>query len=107
MNDKDFKKIFTAQKVDIPDEGFSTHVIRQLPERKNRLPQMAMILFMLFGFAFMFVIQGITPLFEQIVNLTTAINELQAPSPGAIITYLSLLAATGVIGYSVVQVVES
>jgi len=107
MNDNDFKKIFTAQKVEIPDDGFSTRVIKQLPERKNRLPQMAMIFFMLIGFVLIFVIQGVTPLFEQIVNLTTAINELQAPSSGAIITYLSLLAATGVIGYSVVQVVES
>jgi len=107
MNDKDFKKIFAAHKVDVPDEGFSERIIKQLPERKNRLPQLAMIVFMLTGFVFVFIIQGVTPLFEQIVNITTSISELQAPSPGAVITYFSLLIATGTIGYSVLQVTEN
>ena len=44
MNDQDFKKIFVAHKVDVPDNGFSKRVTQQLPERKNILPQMIIVL---------------------------------------------------------------
>jgi hypothetical protein len=107
MNDNDLKKIFTVHKIDMADEGFSEQITGLLPERRNRLPKLAMILFMLIGFVIMFVIQDITPLFEQIIHLATSINEFQMPSPGAVITYFSLLAATGIIGYSMVQVAEN
>jgi hypothetical protein len=107
MNDKDFKKLFLDHKVDIPDDGFSERIRRQLPERKNRLPQLVMILFMMIGFVFLFLVQGITPLFDQIINLTESISQQQAPSAGAVITYCSLLAAIGIVGYSALKVVES
>jgi hypothetical protein len=103
MNDKDFKKLFKAHKVDIPDEGFSERVIGQLPERKSWLPQMVMIVFILLGFILVFAIQDITHLLEQITSLTTSINRLQAPSPGAIMTYISLLVMTGTVGYSIME----
>jgi hypothetical protein len=107
MKDQDLKKIFATKKVDIPDEGFSERVVRQLPERKNLLPQIVMIMVILFGFGFVFAIQDVRFLLEQIVSLITSITQFQTPSPGAVITYLSLLIVTGTIGYSVVQVVDN
>ena len=104
MNDQDFKKIFTAHKTDVPDNGFSEHVVRQLPERKNRLSQIIMAVFTLIGLILFFVIQGITPLLEQINHLIVSISHLQAPSPSSVITYISLLATIGIVGYSVMQV---
>ena len=103
MNDQDFKKIFSAHRVDIPDDGFSERVIRQLPERKSLLPQTVMVVFVMIGLALTFAIQGVTPMLEQINSLITSISHLQIPSPGSIITYIGALALTGIIGYSVAQ----
>ena len=104
MNDKDFKKIFTDHKEDIPDNGFSQRVIRQLPERKNVLPQLIMVLFILIGLALVFVLQGFTVLSEQINNLIIAISHQEIPSLTSVVAYLSILTLLGFIGYSVVQV---
>jgi len=106
MNDQDFRKIFTDHKVDIPDEDFSERVIRQLPERKSKLPQIVMIFFITVGLVFTFAIQGVIPFFEQINSLITSIGRLQAPSIYSIITYINLLIIAGVIGYSIVHVGE-
>jgi len=103
MNDIDFKKIFTAQRVDVPDEGFSERVMRQLPERRSVLPQMVMVVFIMIGLVITFFIQGVTPLLEQINSLITSLNNSQAPSPIAVLTYLSIIGLTGIIGYSVAQ----
>jgi len=99
----DLKKIFTAHRADVPNEGFSERVMRQLPERKSVLPQMIMVVFIMIGLGLTFLIQGVTPLLEQINSLITSISLLQAPSPIAVITYLSTLGLTGIIGYSVIQ----
>ena len=103
MNDKEFRKIFVAHRVDIPDDGFSERVIRQLPERKSVLPQIVMVVFTVIGLALTFAIQGVAPILEQINSLITSVSHLQVPSPGAIITYISALALTGIIGFSVAQ----
>ena len=104
MNDQDFKKIVTAHKVDVPDEGFSERVIRQLPERKSMLLQVVMMVFIMIGLILTFVIQGVTPLLEQIKDLIVSISHLQAPSLSSVITYINMLATVGIIGYSVTQV---
>jgi hypothetical protein len=104
MNDQDFKKIFTSHRVDIPDDGFSERVIRQLPERKSILPQVVMVVFVMMGLALTFAIQGVAPLLEQINSLITSISHLQAPSPGSVIAYICSLAMTGIIGFSVARV---
>ena len=101
MNDLDFKKIFITHKANIPDDSFSERVIRQLPERQSILPQVVMVVFVMIGLLLTFVIQGITPLLEQINSLITSISQLQAPSPIAVITYLGTIAMIGIIGYSV------
>jgi len=103
MNDKELKKVFVAHRVDIPDDGFSERVIRQLPERKSMLPQMVMVVFTMVGLALTFTIQGVTSILEQINSLITSVSHLQIPSPGAIITYICALALTGIIGFSVAQ----
>ena len=103
MNDQDFKKIFSTHKFDIPDDGFSERVIRQLPERKSMLPQMVMAVFVMMGLAFTFAIQGVAPLIEQVDNLITSISHLQAPSLHSVITYFGLLFLMGIIGYSVAR----
>jgi len=104
MNEQDFRKIFVTQRVDIPNEGFSERVIRQLPERKSVLPQMVMTGSIMIGLVLTFAIQGVTPLLEQINSLITSISLMQAPSPIAIVTYLSALGLIGIIGYAVAQV---
>ena len=101
--DQDFKKIFTAHRVDIPDEGFSERVIRQLPQRKSILPQVVMAVFVMLGVAFTFAIQGVTPLLEQINSLITSISQLQAPSPSSMIAYICVLTMIGTIGFSVAR----
>ena len=101
MNDQDLKKIFVSHKADIPDEGFSERVIRQLPERKSMLPQVVMVVFVMIGLTLTFAIQGVTPLLEQINSLITSISHLQAPSPSSVIAYICSLAIIGTIGYSV------
>ena len=103
MNDKDFSEIFTAHKVEFPDEGFSERVIRRLPERKNMLPQMIMTVFVMTGLVLTFAIQGITPMLEQINSLVVSISKLQIPSASSVIVYIGVLGMIGVIGYSVAQ----
>ena len=101
MNDIDFTKIFDDHKVNVPDDGFSEHVMSRLPERRNLLPQIVMAVFIMTGLALTFIFQGIVPVSEQIINLITSVSHLQMPSPIAVITYLSLLGCTGIIGFSV------
>ena len=97
------KKIFVTHRVDIPDEGFSERVMRQLPGRRSILPQLVMVVFVMIGLALIFFILGVTPMLEQINSLITSISNLQAPSPIAVFTYLCILGLTGIIGYSVAQ----
>jgi len=104
MNEQDFKKIFVAHRVDIPDEGFTERVIRQLPERKSLLPQMVMVVFTMVGLGLTFAIQGVAPVLEQINSLIISVSHLQIPSLGAIITYIGVLGLIGIIGFSVAQV---
>ena len=103
MKDTDFKKIFAAYRVDVPDEGFSERVNAQLPERKSMLPQMVMITFIVIGAAIMFAIHGVAPFLEQIDSLVTSISRLQIPSPSSITVYICSIALTGMIGFSVAQ----
>ena len=103
MNDQDLKKIFAAHKTDISDDGFSERINKQLPERRNILPQVVMVIFVLIGLTLTIVIQGITPMLEQISNLITSISHLQIPSLASVFTYFSFLALLGIIGFSVAQ----
>ena len=103
MNEQDFKKIFVTHKVDVPDQGFSERVVRQLPARKSLLPPILMAVFIMIGLVPAFVLLGIAPLLEQINSLITSIGLLQAPSLGSVITYIGLLLLTGIIGYAVAQ----
>ena len=103
MFDSDFKKIFAAHRVDVPDEGFSGRFMRQLPERKSMLPQMVMVFFVMLGLALTFAVHGVTPLLEQINSLIVSISSLQAPSPIAVFTYLGTLSLIGIISYSIAQ----
>jgi len=105
MNDNDFKKLFEAHKIDRSDDGFLERVVRQLPERKSLLPQMVMIAAIIIGFTLTFAMPGFTTcVLEQIYSLTASINQLQAPTASAIITYFGLLTLLGTVGYSVAQV---
>jgi len=106
MQDQDFKKLFVTHKAEVPDEGFSEHITKQLPERKSLLPQIIMATFIVIGLALVFVIQGFVPVIDQIGSLITSISQMQMPSLTSVITYLSLLLSTGIISYSVKQVVE-
>ena len=103
MNEQDLKKIFEIQRVDVPDEGFSERVIRQLPERKSMLPQMVMVFFITVGLALTFTIQGVTSHLEQINSLISSISNLQAPSPMSVVTYIGALGLMGIIGFAVTQ----
>ena len=104
MNEQDFKKIFTSHKTDICDDGFTERVLWRLPERKSILPQIIMVVFIMIGLALTIAIHGLTFILEQINSLITSMSLLQAPSPIAVLTYLSMLGLIGIIGYSVVQV---
>ena len=104
MNEQDFKKLFIAHKADIPDNSFSKRVTEQLPERKNNiLSQMVMVIFIMVGFALVFILHGFTPLIDQINNLIISIGHMQIPTPASIAAYLGVLALLGLIGYSVTQ----
>jgi len=103
MNEHEIKKLFVAHRVDIPDEGFSGRIIRQLPERKGILPQIVMVAFTMIGLALTFAIQGVAPLIEQINSLITSIGNLQAPSLISVITYISMLGLVGIVGFAVAQ----
>ncbi len=101
INDQDLKKIFNAQKSDIPDDGFSERVVSHLPERASILPQVVMVLCVVTGLSLTIAIQGITPIFNQIGSLITAISHLQMPSITSIVTYVGGVALLGTIGYAV------
>ena len=103
MNEQDLKKIFVTHKVEIPDEGFSERVVRQLPERKSLLPPILMAVFIMIGLVPAFALVCVAPLLEQINSLITSIGHLQAPSLVSVVTYIGLLSLTGIIGYAVVQ----
>ena len=103
MNDKDIKKLFSDNKLDIPDEGFSEQVFRKLPERSSMLPQLVMVVFIMAGLALTMMIHGFAPLFEQIASLINSISNLQAPSYIAVLTYLCTLGLIGMIGFAVAK----
>ena len=103
MNDQDFKKIFAAHKADISDNGFSKRLINQLPERKNILPQIVMVAFVMIGLVLAFILQGFTPILDQINNLINSISRMQMPSLVSITAYLGVLALLGIIAYSITQ----
>ena len=107
MENKDFSRIFLSHKADFPDEGFSGRVIKQLPERKSMAPQIVMVTFVVIGMALMFGIQGFVPLLEQIDSLVISVSRLQIPSPTAIVAYISVLATTLMIGFSVAHDVSN
>jgi len=104
MNEQDFKKLFVTHKADIPDNGFSERIVRQLPERTNILPQIVMTVFIAIGLVLTFAIQGITPLLTQIGNLVTSISHLELPSLISVIAYFSVLGLVGIISFATVQV---
>ncbi len=101
--DQDLKKIFTAHRVDVADDGFTERVIRQLPERKSILPQIVMVVFVVIGLTLTLAIQGVTPLLDQINSLMNSISHMQVPSVSSVVTYVGALALLGIIGYSVAQ----
>ena len=103
MNDNCFKKLFEAHKDDVPDNGFSKRVIRQLPKRNSVWPQMVMITSVVVGLALMFAALGFAYFLEQINSLLISVSQLKMPTPSAIITYISALALTSLIGFSVAQ----
>jgi len=104
MNDKEFKKIFISHKFDVPNEGFSERVIRQLHERNNLLPHIVMITFVVFSLVFMFALNGFANFFEQINNLLISVSLMQIPLPSTIITCFTAFALTLFIGFSVAKV---
>ena len=104
MNDQDFKTKFLAHKIDVPDDGFSEHIIRQIPEHKSLLPQIIMIVSVTVSLVLLFVLQSFVPIIEQIHLLVTSICRMQMPSLSAIVSYMGILTMTGTIGYTVVQV---
>ena len=106
MNEKALRKIFAEHKTDIPDKGWSEHVVKHLPPRKSVMPQIVMIVSVLIGLTLMFAIQDVTTIIEQIDSLTTSISLLQMPSPTALLTYLGVLLLTGVIGFGVARAGE-
>ena len=106
MEDKDFKKIFLANKIDIPDKSFSERVVKGLPERKSILPQIVVMIFTMVGLVLTFAIQGITPIFEQIKDLLNSISRMQAPSPISVIIFLVTMTVVGSICYSIMQADE-
>jgi hypothetical protein len=103
MNENYFKKIFVTHKVDVPDDGFSGRVIRKLPERNSVLPQIVMVTFVVIGLALMFATSGLAHFLEQINSLLISVSQLKMPMPSAIIAYISALALTSLIGFSVAQ----
>ena len=100
MNDKHLKKVFIAHKIDVLDEDFSERIIKQLPERKNILPQIVMVTCILIGLTLTFAIQGIFPVLEQINSLVNSITLMRLPSISSIFTYFATLALIGFIAYS-------
>ena len=103
INEQDFSKTFTANKLEFSDEGFSKRVVSHLPQRKSILPQIVMVAFVALGLVLMFALQAFSLILEQISSLVASISQLQIPSINAIITYLGVLGSIGLIGYAVVH----
>ena len=106
MDDRDFKKIFKAHRVDIFDEGFSERIIGMLPERKSILPQIIMVVSAVIGLVLVFSIYGFDTMQEQIYSLSISVGRIQMPSLLSCITYLSIPVMAGLISYSIAQVSE-
>ena len=101
MNENNLKKIFEEHKDDVPDNGFTNHLIRQLPERNNIFPQIVMVTTLVIGLTLMFSIFGFNHFLEQINSLLISVSQQQMPPMSAIFTYLIAFALTGFIGFSV------
>ncbi|MCL2412561.1 MAG: DUF5056 domain-containing protein [Bacteroidales bacterium] len=115
MNDQDLKKLFKNHKIDIPDDGFSERVFRELPEQRSiltslrtlPLSQIIMITFITIGFVLVFVLQGFAPIFEQLNQLTTSIPEMDISAlPAILITLIIWIFLLGTVGFSVASVSE-
>lgn len=103
MNDKDFKELFAAHRVEFTDREFVERVMKRLPARRSLLPELVVVFAAVLGSAIVFTVTGITPVFEQIGDFATAVGQLQIPSAGSIATVSGVLALWGLIGWSVAQ----
>ena len=104
MNDKNLREIFTAHKMDVPDDGFSEHIIKKLPERKSILPQIIMVTCITIGLVLTLAIHGIIPILNNINALITSISHAQIPQASSFFTYLCILSLMGIITYSIIEV---
>ena len=106
-SEQDLKRIFKAKRLDIPDNGFSQQVRRNLPERKGTLLQIIVPLSAIAGFAIVVAIFGVMPIYNQMLDLTTAISRLQMPSAMSLFTYLGGMAVLASIAFTAAETLEN
>jgi hypothetical protein len=66
MNEQQIKKIFTDQKKEMPDDGFTRRAAYRLPERVSLFPQLLMGICAVLAAAFLFILLSSAPVREQI-----------------------------------------
>ncbi len=103
MNDRELRKIFTDRRTEVPDDGFTERVLRRLPERPSRFPQLVMAVCIAIGLALTFAFTGFAPVVEQFEILAASIARTEMPPLGAMAVYLGVLAMAGMIGCSLAQ----
>jgi hypothetical protein len=104
MNERQIKKLFTDRKADLPDDGFTERVLRQLPERRSRFPQVVMAVCIAIGLALTVAAIGLESVLEQFEVLAASMARMETPPLGAMAVYFAVLAMAGMIGYSLTRV---
>jgi hypothetical protein len=106
-SEQDLKRIFEAKRLDIPDNGFSQQVRRNLPERKGIFLQIIAPLSAITGFAIVVAIFGAMSIYDQMLDLITAVSHLQMPATMSLFTYLGGMATLGFIVFAAAGTLES
>jgi hypothetical protein len=99
-SEQDLKRIFEAKRLDIPDNGFSQQVRRNLPERKGIFLQIIAPLSAIAGFAIVVAIFGTMSIYNQMLDLITAVSRLQMPTMTSLFAYLSGMVMLGFIAFA-------
>lgn len=102
-NDKELHRFFKLNKSDVPDNGFSERVMKDLPKRNNIFSQIIIASCAVLGLILTVAIQGFTTFFTLIDDLMVSISHFQIPSSSSVMAFFTGIILMGSVYFAVRQ----
>ena len=103
-DDKKIHELFQSQRREIPDNGFSQRVMKDLPKKNSLLPKIIIPACFILGCILTFIVQSPFLFLEQLNDLGIAISQFRIPSASSVITYFIGLLIFVSIGLGMYQI---